>query len=86
VTLLHLGGSPRLYASRTEQEREKARRKRARRHARGLTSDGAPVVRPDLQRIQLARFTCPTGCICRDCLFPATEYRPHVVRFVGAHA
>lgn len=74
------GGSPRLYASRTEAEREKARRKRARRHARGLTSDGTPVVRPDLQAVQLARFECPQGCICRDCLFPPAPYFPRVVR------
>ena len=74
------GGSPRLYASRTEAEREKARRKRARRHARGLTSDGTPVVRPDLQAVQLRRFECPQGCICRDCLFPPVSYLPRIVR------
>lgn len=84
----HLGGSPRLYANARERAREKRRRLRARRRARGLTAHGKPLVSPVIQAATLrALGHHPTDCLCRDCLFPAvTEYRPHVVRFVGAHA
>lgn len=81
---VRLGGAPRIYASRTDREREKARRKRARRRARGLAGNGHALASLVRQRAQLVRFACPAGCICRDCLFPATEYRPRVVRFLGA--
>jgi len=83
---VRMGGAPRLYADAREREREKARRKRARRRARGLAGNGHALVSLVRQRAQLVRFACPPGCICRDCLFPATEYRPRVARFLGARA
>lgn len=80
MTPLHLGGSPRIYADAREAARMKQRRVRAKRRARGLNAKNRPVVRADLQAAQLARFHCPAGCICRDCLFPTVSYFPRVVR------
>lgn len=83
---VHHNGTPRIYADARERAREKRRRLRARRRARGLNAFGKPLKRPELVDAgRIAMGFCPSGCICRDCLFPVTEYRPHVVRFVGAH-
>lgn len=59
----------------TEMRRAKKRRYRASLYAKGLTATGTVPKHPEW-----ARRLHPTGCICRDCLFPPCEREPIVHR------
>lgn len=78
------GGCPRVHATSTDKERAKARRRRARYYALGLTSEGKPVKSAKTQAVALAckGLTHPRGCPCYDCLYPPTGYQPRILRVV----
>ncbi len=67
--------TPEILAKRAAYKR-KYREERL--YSKGLTSLGKPVLHPERGRPHLH----PTGCGCRDCLFPPVEWSPIVHRVV----
>ena len=76
--------SERVYPTRTDRATAKKQRQRARRRAEFVAAN--PGRLDVVNRNLVSAGKCPIGCACFDCLFPATEYRPRVARFVGARA
>ncbi len=67
-----------------QMRREEQRRYRERKYAKGLTSTGTVLERPDIAQARRMYGPHPADCLCHDCLFPPVPYTPTVYRSLVA--